>query len=139
MKKRSQAKLAAPAKSAPAPVAHPNLDPMEVDLRELTPEEGRWVRAELLARIQQKLADMSACSLRSIVWYIEIEEEDQGCMTSAEDFIGKLALAHHYRGLTPDHAANYLEDFRADFDSAIDTTKYLTAKYPALVNSTRVS
>jgi hypothetical protein len=141
VKKASQAKLAvAPAKSTPTSVAQqPKLDPMEVNYRDLTPEQQEWVRAELLAHIQRKLANMEACRLRSVAWCVEVEEADRGCITPAEDFIGGLVMFHHYWGLTPDRAAEYLEEFRDNFDEVADAVKYLNAKYPTFANSTRAS
>ena len=139
MKSNAQSKklAVAPAKPAPAPVAHPNLDPMDISTwRDLSPEQQQWIRAELLARIQRKFADMSTCAIQSVAWYVHMEIANHGCITPAENFIDSLIMTHRIRGLTPESAASTLEEFQEEFESIAECTKrFNNLRYPALVNS----
>jgi hypothetical protein len=127
---RGIAPAAAEPATEPTTVPQTTLDPMEVSLSELSPEQEREVRAALLARLQQQLAGMETSGIRSIAWYANIEGADRGCDTPAEDFLTTLVLHNYVRPLIPDDAARLLEEFRENFDSMVEGARAFTARYP---------
>ena len=104
-------------------------------LSNLSPEQELEVRAALLARLQQQLAGMETCDIRSLVRYADIADANHGCDTPAEEFITRLVLRHHVRALTPEDAADYLEEFRRDFDFMVEGVRAFSARYPEAVKS----
>jgi hypothetical protein len=128
-----QAELNAAPATPPAPVA--KLDPMQVRLSELSPEQEREVRDALLSRLQQQFASMGTCNIREVAQFADIEETDSECNLPAEDFITFLVMSHHARPLTPDVAAFRLEEFRENFANAARDARIFTARYPEAVKS----
>ena len=126
-----------PAEPATEPTTAPQtkLDPMDVRLSNLSPEQEQEVHAALLSRLQQQLAGMEICRIQSIAWYADMEEADRGCDTPAQDFLTTLVLHDHVRPLTPDAAARLLEEFRENFDSMVEGARIFTARYPEAVKS----
>jgi hypothetical protein len=90
---------------------------------------------EVRARFMDRLAGMSACTLRSLAWYADIEDADDGCNAPAEDFITTLVLHHSVRALTPDDATRKLEEFRENFDGMVRAARAFTARYPEAVKA----
>src|ERR1039458_3438264 len=90
-----------PAEPATEPTTAPQtkLDPMDVRLSNLSPEQEQEVHAALLSRLQQQLAGMEICRIQSIAWYADMEEADRGCDTPAQDFLTTLVLHDHVRPL----------------------------------------
>jgi hypothetical protein len=127
---RGIAPAAAEPATEPTTVPQTTLDPMEVSLSELSPEQEREVRAALLARLQQQLAGMETCQIQSITWYADVVEADRGCDTPAQDFLTTLVLHNYVRPLIPDNAARLLEEFRENFDSMVEGARAFTARYP---------
>jgi hypothetical protein len=119
-----------------AAAPQPKLDPMKIPKGPLSPEQEREIRDALLARLYGKMGSMSACRLRSLAWYSDIEDADNGCDAPAEEFITKLVLHHSIRPLTPDDASRRLEEFRENFDSMVNATRTFSAMYPKAVNPT---
>ena len=70
-----------------------------------------------------------------VAWFAEIHEASRGCNTPAEDFIRMLVREHHDHGLTPDEAADDLEEFRDNFDSMARDARTFTARYPEAVKT----
>ena len=132
---RGIAPAAAEPATEPTTVPQTTLDPMEVSLSELSPEQEREVRAALLARLQQQLAGMETCQMQSITWYVDVVEADRGCDTPAQDFITTLVLHNYVRPLIPDNAARLLEEFRKNFDCMVDAARIFSAKYPKAVKA----
>jgi hypothetical protein len=133
--KKTKPIAATPPAAAPAEPAAPQLtlNPMQVSILGLSPKQEQEVRKALLSLLHRRLDGMSACTLRSLVWYADIEDADGGCFTPAEDFITRLVLHHHVRALTPDDATNHLETFRENFDSVVEGARNFSAMYPEAV------
>lgn len=114
MKKTTQTKPATPAAAPvpatppPAPEAAPVLDPLRgvqnfYDLEEKQPKEAKALRAQLLGQIMQSLPKMATARVQEVAQFMDLCNNDRGCVTPVESFITDLVSNHYlYGGLTPD-------------------------------------
>jgi hypothetical protein len=117
----------------PAAATQPKVDPMNVSLSDLSPEQEQEARAALLDRLQRQLAGMDTCNIREVARYADIQMADG--YDPAGDFIEFLVMTHHMRSLTPNEAAFRLEEFRENFESAAKDARIFSAMYPEAVKS----
>jgi hypothetical protein len=94
-----------------------------------TPEQEKAARAELLASIVNPLAEMPNHMLRDIAQFLDICRNASGSTTPAEEFILNLVIVHYMRGLTPEIAADAIEEFRANYDDLREAMKRFNAIY----------
>jgi hypothetical protein len=97
-----------PATPPPAPEAAPVLDPLRgvqnfYDLEEKQPKEAKALRAQLLGQIMQSLPKMDTARVQEVAQFMDLCNNDRGCVTPVESFITDLVSDHYlYGGLTPE-------------------------------------
>jgi hypothetical protein len=111
-KRLAESKLATPAaapvSAAPPPEAAPALDPLRGvqnfhDLEEKQPKEAKALRAQLLGQIMQSLPKMDTARVQEVAQFMDLCNNDRGCVTPVESFITDLVSDHYlYGGLTPE-------------------------------------
>ena len=122
-----------PATTLPPPrlVPRPNADLLHgIQWSELQPAEENALREQLLARAVKSLTKMEATRLQNVAEFIDICEKDRGCDSPAEEFVRGLVRTHYWYGLTPDEAAEGLEEFRTSFDYMAESAKMFKERYP---------
>ncbi len=77
---------------------------------------------------------MSASRLQTTAQFINIAENDRGPIAPVESFFDDLLIIHYNTGLTPELAADKLDEFRTNFAEAMDIARRLNATYPELVS-----
>jgi len=95
------------------------------------------LREELRTLIVGSIAKMSNGCLQAVARFIDIQQNDRGCMSPAEDFITYLVMSHFTQrnvGLTPKDVEDRLKQFHEDFTFAFDITRRFNRTYSALVN-----
>jgi hypothetical protein len=93
-------------------------------------EQREQARNALLAGLIERVSEMCETRLQSVVRFAEIETNNSGCVTPAEEYLSQLVDDHYERGLTPDDAAERLETFREDFTDVLKTSTRFIARYP---------
>jgi hypothetical protein len=93
-------------------------------------EEETRLRKAYLGEISKHLRRMPLCELESIGECIEVIENNLGTTTPAENLILDLLLDHALVGLEPQKAAERVEEFRENFDDAIEAARRLMSRYP---------
>jgi hypothetical protein len=105
---KTETPAAAPASAAPPPEAAPVLDPLRgvqnfYDLEKKQPKEAKALRAQLLEQIMQSLPKMDTALVQEVAQFMDLCNNDRGCVTPVESFITDLVSDHYlYGGLTPD-------------------------------------
>ena len=95
----------------PAPETAPALDRLRVWVGdELPAEEEKALRAQLLEQIMQSLPKMSTSSIQQVARFMDLVENDRGCVTPVEEFITNLVMQHYdFGGLTPEGVMDEFE------------------------------
>jgi len=123
-----------------SPRANAKLNPLEINILEgsisdVEEESQRVVRDRLLAFITERVAAMSGHKLQDVARFITLTNNDQGCVTPAEQFIGSLVTGHFLYGLTPKNAAEELEDFRLNFEDALNIARRFNTTYARMLQA----
>ena len=113
--------------------AQPHPDLLRAKIYNFSPEQQESARAELLAMILKSVTGMDASGLQDVAQFIEICENNAGCITPAEEFITDLVMTHSGYSLTPDWAADTLARFRENFGIAVNVAGRFATRYPELV------
>jgi hypothetical protein len=87
-------------------------------------------RAPLTAKDLARLPEIRRKDLGE---FAAILSADRGCVTPAEEFIRKLARYHREYPITPESLMDDVDEFRENFESAIENARKLVRQYPALI------
>jgi hypothetical protein len=80
----------------PTPIPPVNDDALRMGTFDLPPAQIEALRGRLVDGIVKSIAGMSTFRIQEVARFIEICENDHGCITPAEEFITSL-VADHFR------------------------------------------
>ena len=123
-----------PATQPPAPETAPALDRLRVWVGDKLPaEEEKALRAQLLEQIMQSLPKMSTSSIQQVARFMDLVENDRGCVTPVEEFITNLVMQHYdFGGLTPEEVMDEFEGpegFKINYEECVEAAARFNAAY----------
>jgi hypothetical protein len=138
--KQTEMPAAVPAQPATRPptVAPTEMDPLRVQsvycMEETRPQEAKALRARLLEQIIQSLPRMDTTSVQSVAQFMDLCQNDRGCVTPAESFITDLVSDHYlHGGLTPETVMHEFDGncdgFKTNYEESLESVQRFNMAY----------
>ena len=107
-------------------------DILRVQTYKMPPDQDAILRKRLMDRIMEQVrAIENTCTLQEAAQFMEIQENNRGCVTAAEQFVCSLVSAHfEHNGLDLEDIEYCLDQFKTDFEGKEDLLRYFGSLYP---------
>jgi hypothetical protein len=121
----------------PAPLSQ--VDPLRVDsiceLERTQPEEAAALRAQLLEQITAFLPKMSTSDVQNVAQFMDLCNNNRGCVTPVENFLTELVSEHYLcGGLTPEVVMHEFDGncdgFKTNYEETVESVARFNAAYP---------
>jgi hypothetical protein len=121
-------RIPVPTPPAPAPAAPPQLTAEQRQQAENERHERQYrdIMAEVAGRLHEIDTEWTA---RPLLAVLDILRDENGCTSPTEEFLLDLLREYSHRAVTPEYVDSQMEEYRTNFNEAVETARFFTAKY----------